>query len=280
MGIILPPVNTIFIHMARQTGFLKMSGFIDGLVFYERDGKFFVKRAGGADKNKILRSPNFARTRENMQEFGAAAEIGTAFRRGFAEIIELIRTTPLSGKVTGMMKNINRAGEGLRGARNFEILKNKQFIEGFELNQKVPLKSVFFASSTLPEVNEDRTAVDWLIPAFNARNFIRPPKDATHAQLVLHTVVLSDYIFDPAPSKYRYVHPEFNHAKATDYSEIFSLNGDTEKDILLQTRFGFPGPLPLTAGIVVGIGIIFMASARGSSSLIPGQNAMQVVLVG
>ena len=40
--------------MARQTGLLKISGMIDGLVFYERDGKFFVKGAGGADKNKIL----------------------------------------------------------------------------------------------------------------------------------------------------------------------------------------------------------------------------------
>lgn len=280
MGSILHPVNYIFIHMARQTGLLKISGFIDGLVFYERDGKFFVKGAGGADKNKILSSPNFVRTRENMQEFGAAAEIGTSFRRGFAEIIELIRTSPLSGKVTGIMKNINRAGEGLRGARNFEIIKNKQFIEGFELNQKVPLKSVFFASSTLPEVNDERTAVVWTIPAFNAKNFIRPPKEATHAQLVLHTSVLSDYIFDPALSKYRYVHPEVNQASATDYSEVFSLNGDTEKDILLQTRFGFTGPLPLTAGILVGIGIIFMVAARGRSNLIPGQNAMQVVLVG
>ena len=164
MGFVLPPVNTIFIHMARQTGLLKISGFIDGLVFYERDGKFFVKGAGGADKKKILSDPNFVRTRENMQEFGAAAEIGTSFRRGFAEIIELIRTSPLSGKVTGMMKNINRAGEGLRGARNFEIIKNKQFIEGFELNQKVPLKSVFFASSSLPEVNDERTAVNWTCP--------------------------------------------------------------------------------------------------------------------
>jgi len=266
--------------MAKQEGMMKFTGKMGGLVFYEQNGKFFVKTPGGASKKKILSDPNFARTRENMQEFGASAALAKSFRNGFAGVSDLFRTSTLSGKVTGIMKNINRAGEGLRGARNFEIIKNKQFIEGFELNQKVPLKSVFFASSTLPEVNDERTAVDWTIPAFNAKNFIRPPKEATHAQLVLHGSVLSDYIFDPALSKYRYVHPEVNQASATDYSEVFSLNGDTEKDILLQTRFGFPGPLPLTAGIVIGIGIIFMVAARGRSNLIPGQNAMQVVQVG
>ena len=105
--------------MAKQEGMMKITGKMEVWSFMSRMVNFSLKTPGGASKKKILSNPNFARTRENMQEFGASAALAKSFRNGFAGVSDLFRTSTLSGKVTGIMKNINRAGEGLRGARRF-----------------------------------------------------------------------------------------------------------------------------------------------------------------
>ncbi|MFD1315490.1 hypothetical protein [Namhaeicola litoreus] len=264
--------------MADQKSLLKFTGSLSGLVFYERNGKFYVKGAGGADRKRILKEPNFVRTRENMQEFGASAVMGRSFRNGFLPVSKLIRTTSLSGKVTGIMKRINKAGAGVRGSRSFEIIKNKTCLEGFELNQKVALSSVFYPPYPMPELNSTRNLITWQVPPFHPTIYISGPHRASHFQVLLHAFVLSDYVFDKDVEKYLFVGDKYHEFRGTSYSSVLSSRSHLTETINLSIQLGEP-ELSNSAALVVSIGILFFEEVNGKPLLISGQNSMKVVLV-
>lgn len=57
--------------MAKQTGPFKHSGTIGGINYYIRDGKGFLRAAGGGfTREAIKKSPKMDRVRENNSEFG------------------------------------------------------------------------------------------------------------------------------------------------------------------------------------------------------------------
>mgnify|MGYP000850217423 CR=1 FL=1 len=265
--------------MATLKSFLKMSGSLGGLVIFERNGQFFVKGAGGADKKRILTEPNFQRTRENMQEFGAAAVLGKTFRQGFIPIAKLFRTGTLSGKVTGMMKRINKAGPGERGARSFEIVKQGSFIEGFELNQKKSFSSVFYPTYDLPEINSERSQVIWEIPPFQPFMYINPPNEATHFQLILHVFGLSDFVYEQSRQAYVFLYPRHNEVRSTASSAILALNSKLNEGVRLSVDLPMDVTTPVNAGIIISIGVLFFEEVNGTPSLIPGQNAMKVARI-
>ena len=266
--------------MAIQDSFIKIKGTLGGLTFYEKDGKTLIKTAGGVSKERILNDPNYRRTRENMQEFGAAATLGKAFRMGFTGISKEVRTVAIAGRVTGMMKRMNRVGPGNRGERTFEIVTNKQLLEGFEFHKKLPLRSVFYAPYEPPVLDTDRNIISWMVPDFNTQNYIQIPEGATHARLVLHAAVLSDFAYDSNDGKYQFLHPEENQRNATAYSGEFPLVGMIGSDTSLSVDLGLASPLPATAGVLIGIGILFYQQINGLYYALANNNALQIVKVG
>jgi hypothetical protein len=265
--------------MAIQDSFIKIKGTIGGLTFYERDGQSLIKTQGGVDKKRILNDPNYRRTRENMQEFGASAVLSKSFRIGFSGVSKEIRTVSNSGRIVGMMKRLNRVGLGNRGERSFEILPNKQIIIGFEFQKKLPFNSVFYAPNELPVIDANRSVITWTIPDFNTQNYIQIPKGATHARLVLHAAILSDYVFDQSEQIFRFVHPDENEHHASDYSVQFPLTGMVGSDIVLTADFGLANVLPDTAGILIGTGILFYQQINGLFYALANNNSLQIATV-
>jgi hypothetical protein len=266
--------------MAIQNSFIKIKGELGGLTFYERNGKTLVKTTTSVDKERIMNDPNYRRTRENMQEFGASATLGKAFRLGFAGISKEVRTLSITGRVTGMMKRINRIGSGNRGERSFEILPNKQILEGFDFNRKLPLDNVFYPPYDAPVIDSNRSVVTWTVPDFNTQNYIRIPNGASHAKLVLHATILSDFIFDTSDGAYQFVHPEENTRNTTAMSSEFALAGDVGSDISLTADLGLTSALPVTAGVLISTGILFYQQINGLFYTLANNNALQVVKVG
>jgi len=265
--------------MAIQNSFIKIKGSLGGLTFYERNGKTLVKTTTSVDKERIMNDPNYRRTRENMQEFGAAATLGKAFRLGFAGISNEVRTMSIAGRVTGMMKRINRTGSGNRGERSFEIIPNKQILEGFDFNKKLPLNSVFYPPYDAPVIDANRSVVSWTVPDFNTQNYIRIPNGASHARLVLHATILSDFIFDSSDGAYQFVHPEENTKNTLAFSSEFALAGDIGSDTNLSVDLGLPAALPVTAGVLISIGILFYQQINGLFYALANNNALQIVKI-
>ena len=266
--------------MAIQNGFIKIKGTLGGLTFYEKDGKTLIKTAGGVSKERILNDPNYRRTRENMQEFGAAATLGKSFRMGFTGISKEVRTVAIAGRVTGMMKRINRVGPGNRGERTFEIAPNKQLLEGFEFNRKLPLRTVFYAPNDPPVLDTNRSVISWTIPDFNTQNYIQMPNGASHVRLVLHAAVLSDFVYEPTEGTYQFLHPDENERNATAYSAEIPLAGMVGGDTNLSVDLGLASALPFTAGVLIGIGILFYQEINGLYYALANNNAFQIVKVG
>ena len=59
--------------MGKLAGIIKLEGTLDGLTFYKSADGYLVRTKGGVSKTKIMNDPSFARTRENLCEFGANA---------------------------------------------------------------------------------------------------------------------------------------------------------------------------------------------------------------
>ena len=266
--------------MAIQDSFIKIKGSLGGLTFYEKDGKSLIKTSSGVSKERIMTDPKYKRTRENMVEFGASAKIGKSFRAGFVSIRKIVGDNSLTGRVTGLMKQVNKAGIGVRGERTFEIFANKNLIEGFEFKKDLKLSSIFYAPFSLPIVDANRSVVDLLVPDFNASNLITAPEGATHFKLMLSASVLSDLEYDVPEKAYKFVNTEENEKSAIVFSNEIPIKGMVGSDVNLQADLGFTSPLPASAGVVIGFGILFYQEMNGEFYDLARNNAMRVVMVG
>ena len=66
--------------MGKLKGIIQFTGQLDGLSFYEMNGKIIVRKTGGFDGEKIKNDTNYVRVRENSSEFAHCAEMGKYFR--------------------------------------------------------------------------------------------------------------------------------------------------------------------------------------------------------
>jgi hypothetical protein len=62
--------------MAKQAGPVFFTGTIDGLIFYELNGQYYVRRLGKyKNKKQMRRSPKYERTMRNADQFGEASAL-------------------------------------------------------------------------------------------------------------------------------------------------------------------------------------------------------------
>lgn len=118
--------------MGRQTGVIRIQGTVGGVTF-DRDG--FVRQAVGP------REVTSARTRENNQEFGIAAQQGKVIRDALSSLDVGDRY------LTSRMLQRVRSGIALdqtnrRGQRVLSANEAQQVLPGFELNRRSNLASV------------------------------------------------------------------------------------------------------------------------------------------
>lgn len=266
--------------MAKQKSFIKLRGSLGGLTFYENQGNDIVRTTGGVEKERILSDAAFIRTRENMMEFGASAMVGKALRMGFANIIKSMSDSYVSSRITGLMKRINSVGPGIRGERDFEILNNKNLIEGFEFNKKSPFDAIFYAPNDAPTLDANRSIATWVVPDFNTSNYLNAPEGATHFRLLLATTVLSDYSFSDELKGYAPLEPDENETNGMAFSAEIPVGGMVGSDTTLVVDLGFAAALPLTVAVVNAVGIIFYQQINGAFYELASDNAMKIVLVG
>ncbi|MCI2228512.1 hypothetical protein MC378_04985 [Polaribacter sp. MSW13] len=266
--------------MAKQKGFIKLQGSLGGLTFYESSGQSIVKTTGGVDKSRITNDPTYKRTRENMSEFGASATVGKALRQGFGTIIKNIKDSTVTGRLTGVMKRINNMGSGVRGQREFDILTNKEILEGFEFNSKTPLNTVFYPEYTAPTLDANRSIATWVIPDFNTSNFLRAPEGATHFKLILASTVLSNYHYVSGLKKYEAVEPTDNKVNGINLSNAIPIEAMVGADTTLTVDLGFAAVLPNTVAVVMATGILFYQEINSELYELSSANAMRISAVG
>ena len=91
--------------MASQKGILKIEGTMSGMTFYKKDGQYLVKEKSSISADKIANDPNFARTRENNAEFGAAGTSGKLLRDSLRSMMLNASDSLVTSRVTQIMSN-------------------------------------------------------------------------------------------------------------------------------------------------------------------------------
>lgn len=166
--------------MAKSSGILKIEGTLENLTFYKSADGHMVRTKGGVSRNRILNDPAFVRTRENGVEFGHSAQAGKLLRMAAGQLVFKAKDSKLSSRMLKVMSGIKNADtSSLRGERNvFEGIQSeagKQFLRGFDFNQRAILPAVLYAPYAVDTVTGAITIAD-----FNPLQQLRNPQGATH----------------------------------------------------------------------------------------------------
>ncbi|ANI88830.1 hypothetical protein A9P82_05725 [Arachidicoccus ginsenosidimutans] len=174
----------------KQKSFLKLRGTIDDLTFYRTKDGHLVRKAGGIDRQRILTSPDFERTRENMNEFKTISAATHYFRVALADVLKKTKDYRLGRRLFrlfGKIKNMDTVSA--RGARQVTLGLAEEdalnLLRGFDFNSNASLSSVLHAPYTF-SVAEGKVDID----AFDPAGQVEAPAGATHVSLQSVAVVM------------------------------------------------------------------------------------------
>jgi hypothetical protein len=165
--------------MAQQTGILGLQGTVGGLVF-RKDGSVAQKPA--SNKAAFTSSASLARTRENANEFGAAASAAKLVRDSLRVAIQAASDKRMVSRLTKAMRAILALDTtNIRGQR--QVLKaNLASLLGFNFNLGAGIGQNLFFQYTITGSGSDVTLS---IPHLDPNTDISAPVGATHYELVL-----------------------------------------------------------------------------------------------
>lgn len=166
--------------MGKLAGIIKLEGTLDGLTFYKSQDGYIVRTKGGVSKSRIMNDPAYARTRENLSEFGLNAKSGKLIRDSVGVLLNRAKDSKLSSRMLQLMNAIkNLDSSSVRGQRTvqlgMETAAGKQLFKGFDFNAKATLASVLHATYTV-----DTATGTIAIPDFISQEQLSAPSSATH----------------------------------------------------------------------------------------------------
>ncbi|MEV4886046.1 hypothetical protein MRBLMN1_004603 [Chitinophaga ginsengisegetis] len=169
--------------MAKQNGIIPLQGTIGNITFYKSKAGYLAREKGGVSANRIATDPAFARTRENIAEFGRAGKACKMLLTAFRTLVMNIKDSYTSSRLCReMVKVIKADAVNVRGQRNV-IDGEAELLKGFEFNSNSRLEATLFAPYTAAI---DRVAgtlqVD--IPVFRPIDLMASPAGATHFKIL------------------------------------------------------------------------------------------------
>ncbi len=169
--------------MAKYKSLFEVEGTLGEVTFYKAEDGQYMRRKGGVNRNRILNDPNYARTRENLSEFGAAATSGKTIRRAINSLMIDAKDSRVTSRLTKVMNQVkNEDLASARGERNVVAgLANPAgiaLLKGFNFNRKSTLDSVLAAQYVL-----DIASGEIVIADFIPNQQLSLPEGATHVTL-------------------------------------------------------------------------------------------------
>lgn len=166
--------------MAKYKSLFNVEGTLGEVTFYKGEDGYYVRRKGGVSKNRILNDPNYARTRENLSEFGNIASSGKQLRRAISSLLADAKDKRVTSRLTQVMSKVkNEDLTSARGQRNVAVgigtPEGRAWLKGFDFNKNAPMDSVLLAPFSLDTVTGDVVVAN-LIP----NQQINIPDGATH----------------------------------------------------------------------------------------------------
>lgn len=263
--------------MAKQVGLVKYSGTMGGVRHFKIKGLDgdFAGLAGGPTSEQIYNDSAFARTRENMSEFGGCASAAKSLRVSLSQILKQFSDSRLTGRLTAIMKQINLEDQSeARGQRVIEISTQRHYLTGLNFNSNLSLSSIFNAPYTLTD-DGSRTMSKLDVPSFNPSSLITAPAGATHFRLVNAISIVSDFIYNTTTGKYEPVAATINELSDIKYSDYINLNAVTPP-ILVPTSLNNVPEMRGDVSLLNCIGIEFYQLVGTNYYLFNSGNALRI----
>jgi hypothetical protein len=263
--------------MARQKGVMKYVGTIGDVRHFKIKGNqgYFAGMIGGPTGEQIATAPEFARTRENMNEFAGCAMVGKSLRVYLASLLKSMADNQVTGRLTAIMKKINlEDGSEARGQRAVLISAVPQYLDGFEFNRFVSFGGTITAPFTVtPTAGRDGSTVAF--QPFNPLSFLNIPSGATHFRLVNAISAISDFQFNATTGGYEPKEPVLNELVDIKYSAFIPVNAVTPA-ITITSAFAGSPTLTSDVSVLNVIGIEFFQDVNGNKYLFSQGNCMKI----
>jgi hypothetical protein len=263
--------------MARQKGVLKYVGTLGDVRHFKIKGQegYFAGMVGGPTGDQVKTAPEFERTRENMNEFGACAKAGKSVRTGLSQLMKQMSDSQVTGRLTSIMKKINLEDQTeARGYRKIEITTQQNYLKGFEFDKNTSFNGIFNAPFSLAHTL-DRESGDFVIPAFNPANLVNAPSGATHFRLITALSVLSDFEYNATTNSYDPMDADLNEVNDVVYSGFLDLYSPVPATTITATLPG--GVLPTAnTSVLQSIGIEFYQQVGANFYLFASGNCLKI----
>lgn len=263
--------------MARQVSNQPIVGRIGNLVYYKRNGKYFVRTMGFPSRERIKKAPEFEKTRNLNSEFAGCATAGKGFREALAPLLEHHADAVLSPRIIALLSKVVKHGQGAFGARMIQVRKNKECMTDFQFRKRQPFDKIFLAETAFT-CNASRKRVTMTIPSIVPSVSFGKLKGVSHYRLFVSLVAFPEYKPDKVSEKYRPVSRFACTGGEAAYSEVYSLKQKV-KDLSLVAALSLKRNVPETAGVVVIAGIEFFKEENGKMYLDAGKSCMKIAKV-
>jgi len=232
--------------MAKQSGVVKIRGTIDDLTFSKTaNGNLVRKKGTTVTKEKIATGKQYARMRENMDEFARAAEAARLFRTVFNESMAFcIDKTLINRSSTIMTALLLSDPVSDRGERNV-MNGDAKLLKGFLLNSKGSF-TVICSKEYSTSIDRTTGKLIFNMGAFIPGDVIKAPPGSTHFQFYSAAASIN---FDTGESE------------LTQESSVPILNGDKTATAVIMHEHQVT-PLS-TAPLFLLVGIRFSQEVNG-----------------
>ncbi len=186
--------------MPKQIGNIKVKGLVDGLSYYQTKDGLMVRKNTSVNKERLMKDPAFARTRENLSEFGRAGSQGRLLRLAFRNAIREAKDSKVVSRLHKLLMQIIKSDPVMaRGKRTAEN-GNLGLLQGFEfnVNGKLSVTAFFPYTTTFDRVTG---LLELAIPDFVPLESIQAPTGTTHVKLLVNSAEL-DFMQNTFYSKF------------------------------------------------------------------------------
>lgn len=262
--------------MAKQQGLIRIKGSLNGLTFYQKAGKDFVRKTSGVSKDKIKNDPTFQRMRENMSEFGGAAKAAKSFRTGWMQPSKRFGDKKLHNRLMQLMQKICKADTGTRGKRAIKLTGNEHLMLGFPFKNNQGFKA-FFPGNFNTSANNDRNEVTLTLPDFVPNTDLLVPPNATHFKIELAVLSWSHISFSTASGKYENLAPSLAGLTAGNTTNYLPIsNTPIGASTTLQATLPGSPAMTTNASLVAAVGVLFFTKEGNTWYPLISYNAMEI----
>jgi hypothetical protein len=205
--------------MAIQTGAIKYRGSFKSIRNYVNlhDPNTYAGEKGGANRDLIMNNPAFARTRENMNEFGGCGVAVKAIRRGLLNLLPEQTDKFFTSRLMKVVKEINRRDyEGVHGKRAIIFSGDRPFLSTVVFNKLQDITDMLEKQFSW-EHPIGRAEATLTLTAMTIKPVLIPA-GATHYRVQNHVNIISDYTYVEANRRYEPL-SQLNSMSAFAYSE-------------------------------------------------------------